>query len=193
MYEPLRTLMLRWLKVPPEPHPPQGDPASLRVFRAGRNYYRLRMGTWGVAQAFALAGIVFWTALLIQVERTARAEASSSSTLADTNARSDASVIPAGDKKQNRRRTFDQWRDRVAKNLTTAAQEPRSPPARWWAGVKRLTVELALIMPGWVFSVAWALKLLGLAIYVVQLSVSYVARRLDYEMRWYLVTDRSLR
>ena len=37
MYELLRRRVLAMLKVPPEPHAPVGDPASLRVFNAGRN------------------------------------------------------------------------------------------------------------------------------------------------------------
>jgi len=39
MYELIRRWALNLLKVPPEPHPPMGDPASLRVFNAGRNYF----------------------------------------------------------------------------------------------------------------------------------------------------------
>jgi len=74
MYEPLRRRALALLKIPPEPRPPLGDPASLRVFRAGRNYYRLRLAGWSVAQAVALAGIVFWAVILIDVENAIRTE-----------------------------------------------------------------------------------------------------------------------
>ena len=196
MYEPLRRRMLAWLKVPPEPHPPQGDPASLRVFRAGRNYYRLRMIGWGVAQLFALAGILFWTGMLIEVERIARAEQASPAPAvgSETGPRTNETVTPPP--KQNQRPRFDVWRDRFVKNLQAAAREPRGPRAplaRWWAGAKRLCIELALVMPSWVFPLAWALKIIGFVVYLVQLGITYAARRLDYEMRWYLVTDRSLR
>lgn len=37
------------------------------------------------------------------------------------------------------------------------------------------------------------LEVAGLMALVLQLPVTYVATRLDYELRWYLVTDRSLR
>ena len=74
MYNRYSALVLRWLKVPPEPHPPFGDPASLRVFRAGRNYYKLRMFGWGVAEFFAFAAIVFWAFVFVTVEETARIE-----------------------------------------------------------------------------------------------------------------------
>ena len=53
MYESLRNQILDLLKVPPAPRPPMGDPASLKVFRAGRNYYKLRMTSWTIAQLFA--------------------------------------------------------------------------------------------------------------------------------------------
>ena len=37
------------------------------------------------------------------------------------------------------------------------------------------------------------LKLVGLVLLIAQLPFSYLLVRLDYEMRWYMVTDRSLR
>ena len=57
MYSRLRDSVLRGLRVPPEPQPPAGAPASLRVFRAGKNYLKLRLWTWAAAQLAALAGI----------------------------------------------------------------------------------------------------------------------------------------
>jgi membrane protein YdbS with pleckstrin-like domain len=40
---------------------------------------------------------------------------------------------------------------------------------------------------------AGVVTVLGLLIFLVQLAVSYFTLRLNYEMRWYKVTDRSLR
>ncbi len=37
------------------------------------------------------------------------------------------------------------------------------------------------------------LELLALGLFAIQLVLSYAVRRLDYELRWYAVTDRSLR
>jgi uncharacterized membrane protein YdbT with pleckstrin-like domain len=37
------------------------------------------------------------------------------------------------------------------------------------------------------------LELVGLGLFLVQLPLSLIAARLNYEMRWYIVTDRSLR
>jgi membrane protein YdbS with pleckstrin-like domain len=39
----------------------------------------------------------------------------------------------------------------------------------------------------------WALKITAFVLYLFQIPVTYAARRLDYELRWYMVTDRSLR
>ena len=38
-----------------------------------------------------------------------------------------------------------------------------------------------------------AIELVGLAVFVVQIPLSLAKARLDYEMRWYIVTDRSMR
>jgi uncharacterized membrane protein YdbT with pleckstrin-like domain len=62
-----------------------------------------------------------------------------------------------------------------------------------WAGFKQFLVEIALILPAWAFPVIWGLKIIGIGIYLSQIPVTYTVRRLDYEMRWYMVTDRSLR
>jgi hypothetical protein len=53
--------------------------------------------------------------------------------------------------------------------------------------------DVAARVPQFVFVLLWIGKGLGLVIYLGQLAVTYAAVRLDYEMRWYLVTDRSLR
>ena len=39
----------------------------------------------------------------------------------------------------------------------------------------------------------WTLEILGIAFFVIQLPISYTALKLDYEMRWYVLSDRSLR
>ena len=74
MYPRFRSLILHWLKVPPEPHAPAGDPASLRVFRAGKHDLSLRLLGWAGPQVLALAGILFWTVMLVQVEDAVRAQ-----------------------------------------------------------------------------------------------------------------------
>ncbi|MBC7368592.1 MAG: hypothetical protein H7343_17575 [Undibacterium sp.] len=43
MFEGLRTHVLRLMRVPPAPTPLLGAPNSVRIFRAGDNYYKLRL------------------------------------------------------------------------------------------------------------------------------------------------------
>src|SRR3954464_7289277 len=74
MYEWLRGWTLAVLKAPPEPQPPIGDPASLRVFRAGKNYFRLKIAGWLAVELAALAGLLFWTAFLVDVGGEVRAQ-----------------------------------------------------------------------------------------------------------------------
>jgi membrane protein YdbS with pleckstrin-like domain len=111
-------LLLVVLKVPEAPQPPDGSPDSIRVFRAGRNYYLRSIVIWGLG---ALA----------------------------------AAVVVAG----------------VSIPLIIAVR--RAPH---WGAISAIAV-LALI---------WTL-------YLVIALVTLVSRRLDYGLRWYIVTDRSLR
>ena len=117
MHETAKRALLRLLRVPAEPKPPEGTPESIRVFRAGRNYYRWRLVMWGTLQlaiGLALASLF---------------------------------LIPA----------------------------PRKPPP---------ALVLALFRAG---------EAVAIGIWALSLPVTYFKQRLDYEMRWYIVTDRSLR
>jgi len=196
MYHRYSSFVLRWLKVPPEPHPPQGDPASLRVFRAGRNYYRLRLFAWGVTQVLAFASIVFWVFVFVSVEETARIE----------KARRTATTQAVADHKATLAEQADQAlvalkaaAESEVKARDQAAAKSAPKPVRrrgrvgGWDGFIQVFVELAIMLPPWAFPIIWALKVLGLAAYLLQLPLTYAIRRLDFEMRWYMVTDRSLR
>ena len=190
MYARCRSLVLHWLRVPLEPHPPFGDPASLRIFRAARGYYQLRLLGWGLGQLVALAGIVFWLVLFLQVEDAVR----------QRRLAHQAPVAPAGT------RPFgDLALGTGAADQAVAAAPPKAPGAapirnapkrvriNGWAAFRQLFVELALWLPLWAFPVLWALKLIGIAFYLVQIPLTYTIRRLDFELHWYIVTDRSLR
>ena len=111
-------MLLRWLRVPPEPTPPEGASDSVIVFRAGRNYWRWRFLTWAAAQlGVIILGGMFAGAIF-------KAQA-------------------------------------------------KMPP-------------LAVFL--------WdAAEIATLFAYLVFLPISYQLQRLNYELRWYIVTDRSLR
>ncbi len=196
MYNRYSSLVLRWLKVPPEPHPPFGDPASLRVFRAGRNYYKLRMAGWAFAELLAFAGIVFWAVVFVSVEETARIEKQRRAASAQVVAAHQATLA------EQARQALEGVRsssEAQVKASDQAASKPGKKPGRrrvrvgGWDGFIQVFVELAIMMPPWAFPILWTLKVLGLATYLLQLPLTYAVRRLDFEMRWYVVTDRSLR
>ena len=199
MYQRITSLLLRLLKVPHEPQPPHGDPASLRVFRAGRNLFKLKLFGWGTAQLLAFAGIVFWVGVFIDVE----------STLRERHLTSQVRVNPKDV------RNFEEYIDRIgatqkvepdatvapatpdpATGKPVSAQKPKAKPRvriNGWAGFKLMLVQVALWLPTWAFPLLWVLKGIGILAYLAQLPVTYLITRLDYELRWYMVTDRSLR
>lgn len=173
MFDRLRARLLRALRVPPDPEPPFGAPGSVRVFRAGRNYYKLRLLGWGVGQLGALVGIVFSLWFLHQVG-TATEKFQSRQSRA-TNA------VPASEAVTN----------------GVPVVETRKPASRRGENWKRPTREwLARLVAGWpkwIFPLLALLEFAGLGLYFVQVILSYAAVRLDFELRWYVVTDRSLR
>ncbi len=209
MYEMIRRLALLLLKVPPEPHPPFGDPNSLRVFNADRNYFRLRMARWTIVQLFALAGFIFWTTLLLDTEATARKqkEAQGHRAAATNTAELSTSDLAVGSTPGHGKRRRTDWSTRAGENIGKATVEWTQPEVaaggarpqkkrlrlHGWAGFKQMFVEVALVLPSGAFPLIWAIKILSFLIYLAQIPLTYALRRLDFEMRWYMVTDRSLR
>lgn len=119
MFDSFRTPLLRWLQVPPEPDAPAGSPDSVRVFRAGRNFYLLSLLRWALAQVVVAGGAFM---LLF---------------------------------------------------LNTALVRKIHTP--------------------WLRAVWISIEGLGVATFLTQLFLTYAILRLNYELRWYIVTDRSLR
>lgn len=115
MHEAFKAIVLRIFKVPPEPEPPAGLAASVKIFRAANNFYRLNLFKWAVTQLAAVAGLLIFS-----------------------------------------------WQ--VAPGLNDKA--------------------------AWIFK--W-IEMVGFVTWLVQIPFTYFMVRLDYEMRWYIVTDRSLR
>jgi membrane protein YdbS with pleckstrin-like domain len=130
MTEGLSRFVLRIFKVPPEPHLPAGAPESARVFRAGTNYWRLKVLGWTVRQALTLAGFVVAMVMLSQAAESGRLPINKI-------------PIPAG---------FVSW--------------------------------LALVR---------SFEIIAWAFWAVQLPITFAVLRLDYELRWYIVTDRAAR
>lgn len=179
---------LRWLRVPPEPQPPSGSPGSLRVFRAGRNFLRLRFARWMLTQVGAvfgvLASLVFIREIEIQVEL-ARLRAEQAAATAP--AAGDGAVVAAPAE--------------PADSATPADLAPGPDPQQWRGAFHR---ALYAVAPRWLRelpqripaeALVWikVVEALGILGFMVQLPWSLVVVVLDFRQRWYMVTDRSLR
>ena len=120
MYESGKGLLLRLLRVPPEPHAPEGSAGSLKTFRAAPAYYRYRLLGWALSHAWFVVVAIF-----------------------------------------------------VLVGVTGGLARSDAPPlVKGFVGLAEI-VGLAGLLGGTI--------------------LSYLTLRLDYEMRWYMVTDRSLR
>jgi membrane protein YdbS with pleckstrin-like domain len=123
----LKRLMLRLLRVPPEPHLPAGSADTARVFRASKRFLQLKLLNWSVGQFFTLLGLV---AALVAIH-----------------------FVGTG-------------------SLEVLSEVPHRP--------------IILRFLGW-------FEIIGVIGFLLQLPLSLVPVILDWEMRWYIVTDRSLR
>lgn len=172
MFERVRTSVLHIFRVPHDPDPPAGAPGSVRVFRAGRNLYKLRLLRWGIGQAGALVGIVVSLTFLNILEKEivrARQE-----TPPPPAAQSAVTAEPAKADVSGKR---------------PARRKAKSPDEEMRALAKRA----ADWSPNWLFPVLMFVEWFGIIVYFVQIPITYAIARLDYELRWYIVTDRSLR
>ncbi len=149
MYDRFKRAVLRFLKVPPEPHAPLGSPGSVRVFRAGENYYKYRLALWGLRQVSAVVGAIMAIVLI-------------------------GSIIDRSLVVSQRR-----FAEKAAQAPTANSKRARLERSAWWLGKGRLAFD--------------AIEIGGLVLLVVQIPFTFAMVRLDYEMRWYVTTDRSLR
>lgn len=185
MYERVRSRLLRVLRVPHDPDPPMGAPGSLRIFRAGRNFYRLRLFGWGFGQISALVGVIISLGFLAGLERRvedARFRRLPPARVTATKAAApEAPLTPpaAGGTSMAE-----------ASGPDSTAGQPATPARRNRARGPAAVAERA---PVWLFPVLNLVEWTGVILYLLQIPVTYALVRLDYEFRWYLVTDRSLR
>ena len=63
MLAPVKRLVLRFARVPAEPHAPAGSPGSIQVFRAAENYWKYLLVRWGIKQAAGAFAIVFFASM----------------------------------------------------------------------------------------------------------------------------------
>ena len=173
MFELIRTRVLQLFRVPHDPDPPAGAPGSVSVFRAARNFYKLRLLGWGVGQMAALAGILFSLIFLEQVQ----------------SAVDDVRI-------QVRQPTAPPSSPPLAPKVAEATPPATTGKARAKsrrAPQRSLVRQIAEEWPWWLFPLLTILEAIGILLYLIQIPITYAMVRLDYELRWYIVTDRSLR
>lgn len=177
MFDWIRTRILRGLRVPATPEPPAGAPGSVRVFRAGVNFYKFRLLGWGITQAFTLAGILFslWFIHSVQLAVANRQAAARNAPAQTATTPPQPSLAPPATEPPSKK-----------KSPAKSRSDPRESP-------RQALERLAERTPLWLFYVFALFEAAGLAIYFAQVLITYAALRLDYEQRWYIVTDRSLR
>lgn len=209
MYQRLTVLLLHWLRVPPEPQPPHGNPASLRVFRAGQNFLNLRLAKWGLAQLGALMGIIFWFGVFsdlgdrVEEKRSQNTQpkpaAPTSPQQNPAPASAPAQTPPAGGNAVER--TVNTMVTEIKTQAEAAGKEfhenrkskKKLGPVQGFYAWRNGMVGFLSHLPKPAMLVIWFFEIGGLILYVIQLPLTFLIARLDYEMRWYMVTDRSLR
>ena len=175
MFERIRQHLLRWVRVPDQPEPPTGAPDSIRVFRAGRNYYKLRLLRWGIGQIGAAIGIMVSLYFIDQLElgvtdiRTTIQKTGQEQMTPASDSAAPAATAPEVNK--------------PAKLAKLKAQDRR----------QRSFVRIAAGWPEWIFPLLHLLEYGAIGFLIVQLPFTYAAVRLEFEQHWYIVTDRSLR
>lgn len=172
-----RERLLRLLRVPPDPAPPAGAPGSLQVFRGGRNLYKLRLARWGLGQFGALLGIVFSVIFLDRLETSHAAE---KARLAAPSTAASSPTPPTPGTESLFPRTDES---------TTATSRKSSPQIRGRRAIARVQERT----PDWLFPLLKFFEFVGILAFLAQIPFTLALVRLDYELRWYLVTDRSLR
>jgi membrane protein YdbS with pleckstrin-like domain len=140
--EGLKRLAVRALRVPGEPHDPEGAPGSLIVLRPGVGYFKARLYGW---LAFRVL-VAIWT-------------------------------LMAG--------------GLVCLLVLGVLAAARAEPVRRAAG--RHASLFDKVDEGTVWTVGLSCLAVAGVFWLAHTLFSYATMRLDYELRWYKVTDRSLR
>ena len=149
MQEWFKRLVMRALRVPPEPGPPLGSKESVRIFRAAGNYYRYRLFQWGLKQAGAAVGIVL------------------------------VLTLP--------------WADRIPWQSFPLVDRVATRVLELRGEEKQDEEEKAHEIEAMADNAFFYLEMVGLALLLLQIPFTYMMVRIDFEMRWYIMTDRSLR
>ncbi len=174
MFDPIRNWVLRVARVPHEPTPPFGAPGSIRVFRAGRNYYNLRLIRWGLGQFVGVIGVCFSIGFFMWFKNEVEA--------ARQGSMQTVLVAPAAPAP-------------VVKPAPAATSPTDKAAAARAKRLKRIDFfkQTAEHTAPWMIIVFEILEAGGVLLFLAQIPVSFAVVRLEFELHWYIVTDRSLR
>jgi hypothetical protein len=174
MFDRIRTQVLRLLRVPHDPEPPVGAPGSLRVFRAGRNLYKLRLLRWGLGQTGALFGLV---ASVIFLDRLEKGYDDARSSLNRPVAAQAPAVAPVAVATPPASSAPDAMTGETASKPAAARNRPPS------AAKKRAQASVARAVersPWWLFPLLKFFEFAGIVTYLAQIPLTYALVRLDY-------------
>lgn len=170
-----RTLLA--LKLPPQPEPPAGAPGSVRTFRAGKAFYKLRVLRWAFGQFTAALGIAFSLWFLSEIRATAERPRP-----APVVSEAPATPLPPADQEQ------PTTESRAKAEIRKASEKRKRIASR-----DELAEEIGLSISPWVLTAITIAEFAGVAFFLCQLPFTFAMVRLEWEQHWYIVTDRSLR
>jgi membrane protein YdbS with pleckstrin-like domain len=203
--------------VSPVPDPPLGAPDSVRVFRAGKNHYYVKLLAWGLAQIGAAIGLLFSIGFVTSINAGTRAilalprpiTAAPSATSTPTGSTTAPAVATAATDRQSRKAApqgsappsvaasvVAGWPSPLPANAGSQARRNRNRDVR--AAMVRALNRLSAtpyfpILVNYVLPFLVFLEYFGVATFVALFVATYFMARLEYEQHWYIVTDRSLR
>lgn len=167
MFDFTRRLVLRAARLPADPSPPAGAPGSIKIFRAASNYYKLRVARWFFAQIGAVIGIMISLWFLDQLD----GGVTEFRAIATENA--PARQVAAEDAAP------DNEAQKVARKKQRKDIDDLARKVAAW--------------PDWTLRLIHWAEYAAIALFILQLPVTFAAVRLEFEQHWYIVTDRSLR
>lgn len=174
MFAAIRSRLLHVLRVPHDPEPPLGAPGSTKVFRAAKNFYYVRLARWGATQIGAVIGIAVSIGFI-------------------ANFREDFEAAHAAREQRERAAAVAAASPPTAAPAPTDVASPLPKNAKTKRNRDRAQRAFFERTPHWVLTLVELAELAGIAAFLFQLPLTFAAVRLDWELRWYIVTDRSLR
>ncbi len=172
--------VLRLARVPHEPEPPSGAPGSIRIFRAGRNYYKLRVIRWVFTQISAAGGIAF-SFFMLNFLITEADEIRSTVVKNTQRQQITAEATPPPEATPTAAEAEPQ--------PTVAAKKRSKSQRRGNNGFVRMLAR----WPTWIIPLLHIFEYGAMLLFIAQIPFSFAAVRLEFEQHWYIVTDRSLR